>query len=96
MIGLGSGLGILTIPTWFWWALGLGIPGCLLLFVSTSAINGTRFLRVPDGVVPDLFYRQWRDKKFSQRVSRGLLFVLGFAVALTVTGCGIFTVGWFF
>lgn len=69
-------------------AIGMG-----LLFIVAKALGGGRMLRVPDGVPPDKFYRDWKAGALGKKISRGLVFVAFAAVAMLLGGCGAVLIG---
>lgn len=71
-----------------WTSIGLLLLGFVALAIAAKAISGPRILRVPDGVPPDDYYRQWRDSRLSRRLGRAWLFIVFFGVAMLLGGCG--------
>lgn len=69
-------------------AIGMG-----LLFIIAKAMGGGRMLRVPDGVPPDKYYRDWKAGALGKKISRGLVFVAFAAVAMLLGGCGAMVIG---
>lgn len=69
-------------------ALGLG-----LLFILAKSIGGGRMLRVPDGVPPDKYFRDWKAGALGKKISRGMVFVAFAAVAMLLGGCGAMLLG---
>ena len=67
--------------------------GALLLFVMLKALAGTRFMRVPDGEAPDVFYRRWRNQRLGRRISRGVVLLSMLAVGLLLGGCATIAYG---
>lgn len=63
-------------------AIGFG-----LLFLLAKALGGGRMMRVPDGIPPDKFYRDWKAGSLGKKVTRGMVFVALAAVAMLIGGC---------
>lgn len=80
-----------------WWLVGGGAGvlalGAILLFIMLKALAGTRFMRVPDGEAPDVFYRRWRNQRLSRRISRGAVLLGMLAVGLLMGGCATIAYG---
>lgn len=64
-----------------------------LLFIVVKAAGGGRVMRVPDGIPPDKYYRDWRDGRLGKKVSRTMVFIIGAAVAMMLSGCGVIVWG---
>lgn len=83
----------IDLTSWISWPLicggvvALGGIGVLIVFVG--ALNGTKIIRVPDGVAPDEHYRRWKASAWTRRVSRGAWFLLFLALGLVLGGCGV-------
>lgn len=64
-------------------AIGFG-----LLFLLAKALGGGRMMRVPDGIAPDKYYRDWKAGSLGKKISRGMVFVAIAALAMLIGGCG--------
>lgn len=82
-----------------WWLVGggavLAIIGVLALWIVIQSLAGTRFMRVPDGIAPDVYYRQWRNQRLGRRISRGVILLSMVAVGVLVGGCLVIAWGVF-
>ncbi len=63
-------------------AIGMG-----LLFIFLKSFSGGRMMRVPDGISPDKYYRDWKAGALGKKISRGMVFTGIAALALLVGGC---------
>lgn len=86
-LGLGFDLGSIS------WPLIIGaivaMAGLGLAAIVAGSANGTKFMRVPDGVEPDEHYRRWKAASLTRRLSRGAWFLLFLSVGMSLGGCGV-------
>lgn len=85
----GAGDGLPQIPPNFWIGLVVGGLGLAIGFFVYQMITGTKYQRIEDGEPVDSAYRRWKSSKFMARTSRGALFIMAFAVTMTLAGCGM-------
>jgi hypothetical protein len=64
---------------------GLALAGGSVWWWITSPV----VIRVPDGVEPFAYWRQWREGRLTNRIGRGYFFVFALAIGMIVGGCGV-------
>lgn len=65
-------------------ALGMG-----LLFIIAKSLGGGRMMRVPDGIPPDKYYRDWKAGLLGKKITRGMVFISAAALSMILGGLGV-------
>lgn len=82
-------MGIDSIKPYFnAWTISGAIVGAIALGVILLIIFSPPVLRVPDGIPPDVYYREWKAKRLMQRIGRGPLLIMGVSLGIMLGGCG--------
>lgn len=86
-LGLGFNLSSISWQLICGGVLSMGGLGLVVLFAG--GLKGTKFMRVPDGMEPDEYYRTWKANSLGNKLSRSGWFLLCLAIGLTLGGCGV-------